>query len=154
MYRPFFALVDNLIFPVAYKCKAALTAADPGGNYTIAGFTNPFLYKYVEIVTCPDVYVSGNNVDNTVVKVSSVTDAGDISYWLNDNSGGITSVGANSTHYNVKYEEKTRTLTLLPECRHRHRLRQRPLSAAKSGHQSGSFRSNPAFYHRISKIEP
>lgn len=105
-------LAENLTVPVAYKFKASLTAADPGGNYTIGGFINPFLYKYVEIVTCPDVYVSGNNVDNTAVKVSSVTDAGDISYWLNDNSGGITPVGADSTHYNVKYEEKTQTLTL------------------------------------------
>lgn len=105
-------LAENLTVPVAYKYKAALTAADPGGNYTIGGFTYLSHYKYVEIVTCPDVYVSGNNVDDTAVKVSSVTDAGDISYWLNDGSGSLTPAGADSTHYNVKYEEKTRMLTL------------------------------------------
>ena len=40
-----------------------------------------------------ELYVGGTNVVN----------GSDITYWLNDGSGGITSVGANDTNYNVKY---------------------------------------------------
>lgn len=105
---------ETLDFPSGYpyKYKSNTAASDPGGDYTFGNFVNSSDYKYVEIVNCPDVYVSGNNTDWTEVKVSSVADGGGISYWLNDGSGSITATGADSSNYNVKYEEKTHTLTL------------------------------------------
>lgn len=107
-------ICNHLDFPshYPYKYKFNTAASDPGGDYTFGNFVNSSDYKYVEIVNCPDVYVSGNDTDGTEVKVSSVADGGGISYWLNDGNGSITATGAGSSNYNVKYEEKTHTLTL------------------------------------------
>lgn len=98
-----------------YKFRTNTSATAPEAAYTLfpgTAFANSGSYKYVEIIACPDVYVSGNNANSGTVKVSSITDSGNTSYWLNDGSGSITSTGASAESYNVKYNEATRTLTL------------------------------------------
>ncbi|NCC66611.1 MAG: carbohydrate-binding domain-containing protein [Clostridia bacterium] len=98
-----------------YKFRTNTSASAPDTNYTLStdeAFANADTLKYVEIMSCPEVYVSGNNAESGTVKVSGVTDSGNISYWLNDESGSITSTGAVAENYNVKYNELTQTLTL------------------------------------------
>jgi hypothetical protein len=99
----------------SYKFRTNDSSNAPESPYTLfpgTAFANNSSYKYVEIMSCPEVYVSGNNAESGTVKVSGVTDSGNISYWLNDESGSITSTGAVAENYNVKYNEATQTLTL------------------------------------------
>ncbi|MEA4815118.1 MAG: S-layer homology domain-containing protein [Oscillospiraceae bacterium] len=90
-----------------YKYRTNTSSSAPETGYTLSSVTafnnSSDTYKYVEIISCPDVYV-GN------VKVSGIT-SGNTSYWLN-NSGSITDSGATADNYNVKYNESAQTLTL------------------------------------------
>ncbi len=98
-----------------YKYRTNTSATEPDTNYTLypsTAFANSDSYKYIEIISCPEVYVSGDNTNSGTVLVSSVTGSGNISYWLNDGSGSITNTGASAESYNVKYDEATQTLTL------------------------------------------
>jgi hypothetical protein len=98
-----------------YKYRTNTSATEPDTNYTLypsTAFANSGSYKYIEIISCPEVYVSGDNTNSDTVLVSSVTDSGNISYWLNDGSGSITNTGASASNYNVKYNEATQSLTL------------------------------------------
>ena len=117
-----YALKANAITTVSmdsYKYRTNTDASAPDTNYTLfpgTAFENDDGFKYVEIMSCPRVCVSGDNTgfsasSNTVL-VSGVADSGNTSYWLNHVSGSITSTGASADTYNVKYNEATRTLTL------------------------------------------
>ena len=88
-----------------YRFRTNTEASAPGPDYTLSldmEFANSNTLKYVEIISC-DVYVGGQNVSGA---------AGAVTYWLNDNAGSITDIGADSDHYNVKYDGFTQTLTL------------------------------------------
>lgn len=98
-----------------YKFRTNTSATAPESPYTLfpgTAFANSGDYKYLEIISCPKVYVSGDNANSGTVKVSGVTNSGHISYWLNNGSGSITNTGADADSYNVKYNEATQTLTL------------------------------------------
>ena len=102
-----------------YKYRTNTTTSNPESNYTMSqdtAFTNSAVFKYVEIMSCPRVCVSGDNegfsADSSSVVVSGVADSGNISYWLNGDDGKITSTSVSAINYNVKYNEATKTLTL------------------------------------------
>ncbi len=89
-----------------YSFKTNTDASTPVGDYTQSldlEFTNNNTLKYVEIISCHEVYVGGKKVSGA---------PGAVTYWLNDNTGSITDSGADADHFNAKYERSTRTLTL------------------------------------------
>lgn len=102
-----------------YKYRTNTITTNPETDYTMSqdiAFTNSTDFKYVEILSCPRVCVSGDNIglsaNSSSVVVSGVADSGNTSYWLNGDDGKITSTSASAINYNVKYNEATRTLTL------------------------------------------
>lgn len=95
----------------SYFYRTNTNASAPETAYTFfpdTEFVYDESYKYVELNYCPDVYVSGDNADPDLIKVSGVAE----SYWLNDGSGSITASEASADNYNVKYDSITQTLTL------------------------------------------
>ncbi len=102
-----------------YKYRTNTTTVNPESNYTMsqdAAFNNNTDFRYVEIISCPRVCVSGDNTglsgNSSNVVVSGLADSSNTSYWLNGDDGKITSTSASAISYNVKYNEATRTLTL------------------------------------------
>jgi hypothetical protein len=92
----------------SYKYRSNTVDAAPDSDYTLypgTAYSNSSAYKYAEIIECPDVYAGG-------VKVSGITDRGNVSYWLDDGSGNITGADATAGNYDLKYNERSRTMTL------------------------------------------
>jgi hypothetical protein len=100
-----------------YKYRTNTTIGEPTSDYTLfeyenTEFINNVDFKYVEIIYTPPVLIGGETENNETAYVSSINDKGNVSYWLNDGNGSLTTTGASIQSYNVKYNELTRTLTL------------------------------------------
>ncbi|NLE25478.1 MAG: carbohydrate-binding domain-containing protein, partial [Clostridiaceae bacterium] len=91
--------------PYMYRTSTEPGDPDPDSAYIKSlndVFADSNTFRYVEFCSC-NIFVGGQDV-------SGSADAA--TYWLNDGNGGITDAGADSDHYNVKYDGSTNTLTL------------------------------------------